>query len=131
MSFGDAERPSSTTRVAVAALAAGRVAFGAALLTRPRQIGDRWLGEVAAEPAAQVAIRGLGARDLVLSAGMVVAARGGSARPWLLATVASDLTDIAATIAARRSLPPKAIAGTVALAGGAAAVAVVLVARGA
>ena len=121
---------STATRAAVAAFALGRAAFGVALIARPERIGRGWLGEVVDQPATQAAIRGLGARDLALSAGALAAvARKTGVRTWLLAAVASDLTDIAAAVVARDSLPPRAVPGTVALAGGSAVAAVILAAR--
>ena len=121
---------SAATRAAVAAFALGRAAFGVALIARPERIGRGWLGEVVDQPATQAAIRGLGARDLALSAGALAAvARKTGVRTWLLAAVASDLTDIAAAVVARDSLPPRAVPGTVALAGGSAVAAVILAAR--
>ncbi|HET6831321.1 MAG TPA: hypothetical protein VFH44_08240 [Solirubrobacterales bacterium] len=132
MRLGSGQRPSTATRAAVAAFAAGRAAFGAALIARPERVGRGWLGEVVDQPATQVAIRGLGARDLALSGGaLVAAAQGTGIREWLLATVASDLADITATVAAHDSLTPRAVTGTVALAGGSVAAAVILAARSA
>jgi hypothetical protein len=114
------------------AYAVGRVAFGAALVAIPERIGRGWLGEVVDQPAGRVAVRGLGARDLALSTGVLVAQeRESGVRGWLLATVASDLTDIAATVVARDSLPPQALAGTVVLAGGSAAAGLALALRSA
>jgi hypothetical protein len=65
-----------------------------------------------------VAIRGLGARDVALAGGTIAAALGGSQiRPWLLAGIACDLSDIGATLAAGDALPERALPGTIALAG--------------
>lgn len=101
------------------AFAAGRIAFGAALLAAPERVGKSWLGEPAEHPATHIALRGLGGRDIALAAGAVLAtARGSAARPWLALTVASDVLDIAATLAAGDSVPDRARKGTVALAGG-------------
>jgi hypothetical protein len=117
-------------RAAVAALAVGRAAFGAALVVRPERTGRGWLGEAVDQHPTRVAVRGLGARDLALSAGALVAvARGSRARAWLVAATLADLADIAAAVAARDSLPPRAIEGTVALAGGSALVATILAVR--
>jgi hypothetical protein len=123
-------RSSRATRATVVALAAGRAAFGAALVARPERVGRGWLGEVVDRPATQAAIRGVGARDLALSAGaLAAAARGTGVRGWLVAAVAADLADIAAAVAAREDLPPRAVAGTVAVAGGSAAASAILAAR--
>lgn len=130
MGLGSRDRPSTATRATITAFAVGRAAFGAALIARPERVGRGWLGEVVDQPATQAAIRGLGARDLTLSAGALAAvARGTGVRAWLLAAVASDLADIAAAVAARDGLPPRAVPGTIALAGGSAAAAIVLAVR--
>ena len=97
----------------------GRIAFGLGLIAVPSRIGSSWIGSVAERPAVHVAIRGLGARDMVLAAGAIVAAAQGRAvRPWLIGAIAGDLSDIAATLAAGDSVPDRGRWGTVALAGG-------------
>ena len=103
------------------ALAAGRVAFGLALVGAPARIGSSWLGPDGMRRSTHVALRGLGARDIALAGGAGwAAARGSAVRPWLLATVGGDLADIAATLAAGDTLPQRARTGTVLLAGGSA-----------
>ncbi len=117
-------------RAAIAAFAAARGGFGAALLAAPERVGGGWLGAVAEQPAAQVAIRGIGARDVALSAGALAAlAREAGLRPWLLAAVGTDLADVVAAVAARDGLPPRARAGTAILAGAAAVAGAILAAR--
>jgi hypothetical protein len=104
-----------------------RVAYGIGLLAAPGRLARRWLGPAAETAPAQVPLRGLGTREIVLHTGAAVAAaRGKALRPWLLASVAGDLTDIAATVAGRRQLPEGAAAATAAVAGGSALVSVVL-----
>jgi hypothetical protein len=99
-------------------LAAGRVAFGVALIGVPARIGSSWLGPDGERRATHVALRGLGARDAALAGGAAWAAdRGSAVRPWLVATVGGDLADIAATLAAGDALPRRARLGTVLLAG--------------
>ena len=99
-------------------LAAGRIAFGLALVAVPKAVGSSWLGPAGEHPAAQVALRGLGVRDLGLAAGAAWAAVGdGPVRPWLVATVAGDLVDVGATLAAGDAVPSRARKGTLALAG--------------
>jgi hypothetical protein len=100
------------------ALASGRVAFGLGLVAAPARIGSSWLGPDGERQATHVALRGLGARDIALAAGAAWAsARGSAVRPWLVATVGGDLSDIAATLAAGDSLPGRARTGTLLLAG--------------
>jgi hypothetical protein len=105
----------------VAAFSLARMSYGVALLAVPERVGRSWLGEAATLAPVKVALRGLGARDLALSAGALVQATDhGRARPWLLAAVACDLGDIAATVGAGDALSERSRAGTVALAGGSA-----------
>src|ERR1700759_5742861 len=88
-------------------LAAGvlafRVAYGAALLIAPGKVaGNRWLGPGARQPAATVALRGLGAREVAVHGiALVTLARGRPSRPWLAASVAGDLADITAACGPR------------------------------
>jgi hypothetical protein len=106
------------TRQIAIAFAAGRGAFGAGLIASPARMAAGWIGGDAGRRPPQVAIRGLGARDVALAGGTVAAAAAGQpVRPWLMAAVACDLSDIAATYAAGDTLPARARIGTVALAG--------------
>lgn len=99
-------------------VAAGRIAFGLALIAAPRAVGTSWLGPAGEHPATQAALRGLGIRDLGLAAGAAWAASsGGAVRPWLIATVAGDLVDVGATLAAGDAVPRRGRDGTLALAG--------------
>jgi hypothetical protein len=108
-------------------LAAGvlafRIAYGAALLIAPGKVaGNRWLGAGAYQPAATVALRGLGAREVALHGiALATLARGGAVRPWLAASIAGDLADVGAAFASRDGLPENSPAATAAVAGGSAA----------
>ena len=101
------------------AYAAGRGAYGVALIGAPDKVAAKWIGAAAERSATQVAVRGIGARDLALAGGTVAAALGnGPPLPWLAASVACDLSDIAVTLAADSSeLPERSRPGTIALAG--------------
>jgi hypothetical protein len=103
--------------------ALGRVALGKGLLLAPSLYGTAWLGRGAARrPGTQVALAGLGARDVAIGYGAAWALGGGTgARPWLLAGVLADAVDLAVTIRHRDALPPAAVIGVGALAGGSAA----------
>jgi hypothetical protein len=110
------------SRSIAAGVLALRVAYGAALIANPERLTLRWLGPPAGHAPTQIPLRGLGAREVLLHAGGLAAAVGGGAvRPWLAASVAGDLTDIAATVAGRDALPDGAaraaavVAGTSAL----------------
>ncbi len=102
--------------------AVGRLAFGIGLLAAPGKVATGWIGADARRPATTLVIRGLGARDVVLSAG-ALASRDDPARlaGWVAAAVGCDLADIAITLATPAdALPSNARWGTVALAGGSA-----------
>jgi hypothetical protein len=112
-----------TTPTKLTALVAlGRLAFGAGRITAPARVAAGWLGKDAERPAAQVAIRGLGARDIALSAGALAALDDNAQlRRWVLAAAACDLGDVAIALATPSdALPANARWGTVALGGGAA-----------
>ncbi len=102
--------------------AATRAAIGVALLAAPGPVAKRWLGDVSEQPGAQVAISGLGGRDLALGLGTLWALGGRKRGPraWLIASGGADLADLVAIIRSRRGLSTPAIAGTAALAGGSA-----------
>jgi hypothetical protein len=113
----------SRARQAAVAVAALRIAYGAALAIAPARTTRGWLGEDGARPAAGVALRALGAREIVLHAGAAAAAlTGAPVRPWLLASIGGDCSDVAATFGAGSQLPDGAPAKTLAVAGGSAAV---------
>ena len=100
-----------------------RIAYGAALLIAPGKVaGNRWLGPGAYQPAATVALRGLGAREVAVH-GIALATliRGGAVRPWLGASIAGDLADVGAAFISRDGLPANSPAATAAVAGGSAA----------
>jgi hypothetical protein len=112
----------SSTRKLTVAFAAGRGLFGAALIAAPARLGTSWVGPDAERPPVHALIRGLGARDVALAAGTILAAaRGAPLRPWLVPTAGCDIADLGATLAAGGAVPRRARLGTVALAGATAA----------
>ncbi len=114
----------------IRAFAFARIAFGAGLIGAPEKVGGAWIGDDAARDPVKIAIRGLGARDIALSAGaLAFAGDGDRVRPWLLATAACDCVDVAATLAGGERLPENARAGTVALAGVSAVIGLALARR--
>ena len=119
-----------STRQAVLGFAGLRIVYALGLLAAPGRVAKGWIGDSAEHPGGAVALRGLGARDLVLSVGVAGAAwTGADARPWLVACAASDAADLTSTlIAPKASLPAKAKPGAVAAAGGAGAIAATLAA---
>jgi uncharacterized protein YjeT (DUF2065 family) len=102
-------------------LATGRVGLGLLLFLRPRSARS-WVGDVVDQPGGRVAIRAVGARDLVIGAGVLRALdRGESIRPWLAFSATADLADTVATMGAIRRLPRGAL-GSLVLAAGSAAI---------
>jgi hypothetical protein len=101
------------------AFGAGRALVGVALLAVPAPIARRWVG--ADGTPATLLSRSLGARDLVIGAGLALtAARGGDAHIWLAGGVLADSVDGIATLAAGDAIPHNGRVATTALAGGSA-----------
>ena len=104
-----------------------RVGYGLILLLDPARVSKRWLGPLS-DPT-DVALRGLGAREIALHLmALVSSLRGGAVRPFLAASMAGDLVDIAATTQARRGLPPASAPATIVVAGASAAISAVVAA---
>ena len=113
-------------RAAAQALAANRTLFGISYLVAPRRVASGWVGKPGLSEASTVLTRALGARDLVLAAGGLVAlqARDPAAiRAWFGAQAVADAVDLAATIAARESLPRNGLLFGGAMAGASTAIA--------
>jgi len=109
------------------ALAVGRVALGAGMLIAPAAIGRPWIGRVADRAGTRVALRGFGARDLVLGGiALHLAGRGPAGARALQACALVDVADAVATLAGRRDLPAVGAIGVAALAAGSAAAEVAL-----
>jgi hypothetical protein len=105
-------------RTAAATVLALRVGYGAALIAAPERLARRWLGPDSSRAPAQVPLRALGMRELLIHVGGLAALlRGETVRPWLGASIAGDLTDIAATVAGRSELPAGAASATAVVAG--------------
>ncbi len=112
----------TTTTKLASLFALGRLAFGVGLIATPERVARGWIGDEAARPATRVIIRGLGARDVALSAGALVSAGDREVlRRWIAVAIGCDVTDVIATLAAPDdALPANARWGTVALGGGSA-----------
>jgi hypothetical protein len=96
-------------------LALGRIVLGGALAVAPGLATRMWLGD--AGTPAKVLGAGFGARDVALGVGLWRALDSGAdTRPWLLAGAVGDVADLAATLAARRSLPRLGRVGVAAVA---------------
>jgi hypothetical protein len=114
------------------AQAINRVAFGVAMMLRPDLPGRLWIGPHAADDRAKVLARGVGARDLALGAGALLAERAADrdwARRAFAAHALADGVDLLAILAAGRRLPPGARLAGGAVAAGSAAVAGAYAAR--
>ena len=112
---------SGPARGVAAAVLSLRVAYGVGLTVAPERLALRWLGPAAAGDPTQVALRGLGAREVILHAGALTAlAQGRPLRPWLYASAAGDASDIASTVAGRGGLPGGSPVATTIVAGGSA-----------
>ncbi|MBA3867491.1 MAG: hypothetical protein H0X42_14325, partial [Solirubrobacterales bacterium] len=74
----------TAARGATAAILSLRIAYGVALIAAPAKVaGNRWLGAGAGEPAAQVPLRGVGAREIAVHGmGLLALLRGAPVRPW-------------------------------------------------
>jgi hypothetical protein len=106
-----------TVRDVARAYGAGRLALGAGLLVAPGLLGRPWLGATASEPAGQVALRALGARDLIMGGIALHTVDHPEVGPrWQRTCAAADAVDALATVVARRSLPPVGSALVAALA---------------
>jgi hypothetical protein len=120
-----------TPRALLTQLNAGRVALGASMIAAPQIVAGRWVGADGRRPTVGVLGRAFGARDLVLGAGTLGAMRSGRGlRPWLLAGLVADATDLGATVAGREHLPRASVPMLAVLAGGALVVGAVALASG-
>jgi hypothetical protein len=87
-------------------LALLRVLFGAGLFLAPRKATRMWTGSDDVEFPVDVAARGMGARDIALGIGTLIALESGAnPRGWLEAGALSDAADAIGTLAAWRDLP--------------------------
>ena len=111
-----------TPRQGARVLAVGRMAFGIALLAAPEKVATGWVGDYAKSPAVRSLARSIGVRDLVLGMIALHTVDHPEVGPRWQATCATvDSADLLAALAARSDLPATGLAGTVLLAGGAAA----------
>jgi hypothetical protein len=102
------------------ALLSLRIAYGAALLIAPGSVSKRWLGPL--DEPAEVGLRGLGAREVLLHGlALRAALKGNEVLPYLAASIAGDVSDIASTYAGRKGLPKGSPLATLVVAGGSAA----------
>lgn len=111
----------SPARIVAAGVLTLRVFYGLALIADPERLSRKWLGPAGGRAPTQVALRGLGAREVIVhGAALTTALRGGPLRGYLAASIAGDLCDVVATIVGRDELPDGAALATAAVAGGSA-----------
>jgi hypothetical protein len=119
------------TRSLVRLPALNRMLFGVGYLIAPGRMGGAWVGRQASKPQIHVLTRALGARDLVLGLGALVALSAGEeeARRWFTAHALADGTDLVATVIAREKLPSNRFRFATGMAGASTAIAVLGAAR--
>lgn len=112
-----------TARRAAAGVAAARLALGAVAFVAPSIPARPWVGSGDARlPSVRLFARTLGARDIALGLGALLALQdGGKARGWVEAGGLADLGDSVATLVAFPKLPRITRWGVLASTAGAAA----------
>jgi hypothetical protein len=98
-------------------LAGGRIAIGVVSLVAPGFVGRTMSGRGGSEGETRLFARMVGARDLGLGLGLLVALnRGAPVRGWLEASAAVDGIDAAACLLARHHIRTNVFPGAVGLA---------------
>jgi hypothetical protein len=98
-------------------LARGRIALGAVSLLAPGLVGRTITGREGSGGATRLFARMVGARDLGLGLGVLVALdRGAPVRGWLETSAVVDGIDAAACLLARHHIRPSVFPGAVGLA---------------
>ena len=88
-------------------LSGGRIAIGVVSLIAPGLVGRAMMGPVGDSGAMRLLLRVVGARDLALGVGVLVALdRDAPVRGWLRASMLVDGLDAAASLLARHHLRP-------------------------
>jgi hypothetical protein len=105
-------------------LGLARLVLGAAAFAAPRSFTRMWTGEGEGSTTLPMAVRGLGARDVAIGVGILVALENdGPVSRWLEAAAVADAADAVATVTSWRQLPGLRRLGLFALETGAAWVA--------
>jgi hypothetical protein len=106
-------------RIAVLSNFGLRAGYGIVMLAAPGRIGGPWLGRPAPTAPSDVPLRGVGGREVALHlAGAAAILRDAPTRPWLLASLGGDLTDIAASVRQRAQLPERGLRACLLTGGG-------------
>jgi hypothetical protein len=100
-------------------LAGGRIAIGVTSLLAPGLVGGTMTGPEGSTGGTRLFVRMLGARDLALGVGVLIALdRGAPLRGWLEASAVVDGIDAGACVLARPHLRPGVFPAAVGLAAG-------------
>ena len=95
----------------------GRAVIGATLIVAPSVVAKPWIGEDELSDGAKLFGRSLGARDLALGLGVLLAMKEDApVRGWLEASALADLVDAGATLVHWKKLPPQGRAAVLAIA---------------
>lgn len=106
----------TSVRSAAKGMAIGRILVGVGLLTAPSKAGRAWVGDSVDTGVPRMLVQSVGARDLLLGIGTLVALQGGKpARMWLQIAVAADAADALLTLRYFGSLPATGRIGTLAI----------------
>jgi hypothetical protein len=98
--------PTPHARRFVLGIAGLRVALGLTAVLAPDVALRPWVGTAGKGPSRRVLARSLGARDLALGLGALVAARRNAPiRGWVEAAALADAGDVASTLSAYPHLP--------------------------
>jgi hypothetical protein len=100
-------------------MARGRIVIGVVSLLAPELVGRTMIGRAGSKGGTRLFARMVGARDLGLGLGVLLAVdRGAPARGWLEASALVDGIDVAAVLLARDHLRAGVFPGAVGLAAG-------------
>ena len=100
-------------------MARGRIVIGVVSLLAPELVGRTMIGRAGSKGGTRLFARMVGARDLGLGLGVLLAVdRGAPARGWLEASALVDGIDVAAVLLARDHLRTGVFPGAVGLAAG-------------
>jgi hypothetical protein len=103
-------------------VAGARIVFGLAFMAAPGLTGRLWIGPDAQRPGVKLLTQAIGARDLTMGLGALVAMRRRKpARGWMEAISLTDALDFTCGLLAKDVLPPANRATVLVLAGGSAA----------
>ncbi len=87
-------------------LSSARLMIGLAMIVAPGRIMTAWMGEEDVSPGMKHAARSMGARDIALGLGTLVALdKGRSVSRWLEAQALSDGADCLGTLIAFKHMP--------------------------